>query len=482
MALTKKKRENELRYFVYIANYYLLIQKMINKNNFNRSHFFFLMNDFNLQSPTESLNSDSRPGSVLDEQENTNDPPDTPNADAERKDTETKVSEASPTDEANSNVVPKEEKPSATLPSNIDKPEPLTDKDKDASNDKPRSISGDDSSNSVDEKSETTTTATTTAANTATTTTATSQVSTVAKGSDSPAPAVPKATNSSSSSSISGTAAPTVTNTITSTSSTVTPSIPTSTITSSTVAPTVADLKPIEKIENAPVDASFTPKNEQEMISTIANIKKESNVPVTVENSNEYTGKKVAMVIKKEPGQDESTENSSNSSSTVGDRKDTIAEPSNEIKLVNEIKTENKCGLDLSDTNSKHDDASRSAFEPHIKFNVANKLPTESHVKFNSELTKPLEPIKFGQEPPLAVKYPPPMAADLSQHPKLFGEQPNKFESDTKDKLNMDGKCSICSFKMMSNLIEYEKLIKYSHINHTQLLIRQLNIQFQMIK
>lgn len=402
-----------------------------------------------LKSPTESLNSDSRPGSVLDEQENTNDPPDTSIADAERKDADTKVSEPSPMDESNSNATPKDEKSSVTLPGIADKSEPLNDNEKDTLNEKPRSISGDDSSNSVDEKSDAT---------------ATSQVSTVAKGTESPAPVVSKtanisscsssssSSNSSISSSSSSTAASTVTNTITSASSTVTPSIPTSTVTSSAVAATVADLKPIEKIENTPVDTSFTPKNEQEMISTIANIKKESNVPVAVENSNEYTGKKVSMVIKKEPGQDESTENSSNSSSTVGDRKDTNTEPSNEIKLVNEIKTESKCGLDLSDTNSKHDDASRSAFEPHIKFNVANKLPPESsHVKFNSELTKPIEPIKFGQEPPLAAKYPPPMAADLSQKydTKLFGDQPNKFENDTKDKIGTDGKwnceCFLCN-------------------------------------
>lgn len=364
------------------------------------------------------MNSDSRPGSVLDEQENTSDPPDTPMADAERKDSDTKVAEQSPTDESSTNATPKEDKPSTTVASSVDKSEPNPEnKEKETSNEKPRTISGEESSNSVDEKSGDATIAT----------------GPNAKGNESPVP-VSKAASS-------GTAAPTVTNTITSTtSSTVTPSISTSTITSSVVAPATVDLKPIEKIEGAS-DASFTPKNEQEMISTIANIKKESNAPAPVENINEYAGKKVtAMNIKKEPGQDESNENSSNSSSTTADRKDTNAEPSNEIKLANEIKTENKCGLDLTDTNSKHDDVSRSAFEPHIKFNAANKMPPIEavHAKFNSDMIKPTEPIKFGQESALNVKYPPSMAADLSQKydTKLFNEHPNnKFnENETKDK------------------------------------------------
>lgn len=225
----------------------------------------------------------------------------------------------------------------------------------------------------------------------------------------------------------------------------VTPSVTTSTIASTTAATPapVGDLKPIEKVEVIP-EGSFTPK-EQEIISTVANIKKESNAPaVTDSNSSEYTGKKVSMVIKKEPG-DETTESnsSSNNSSCIIGGKDSNAEATSEIKSANEIKTENKCGLDLSDTNNKHDDGSRSAFEPHIKFNAANKLPPETQVKFNPELIKPSEPIKFAQDPALAPKYPP-MAADLSQkyEPKLFSDPTNKFnENDMKDKpIGADGK------------------------------------------
>lgn len=231
----------------------------------------------------------------------------------------------------------------------------------------------------------------------------------------------------------------------------VTPAIATSTIASAAVAVAVVpagDLKPIEKVENTP-ESSFTPK-EQEIISTVANIKKESNAPIVSDNSSEYMGKKVSMVIKKEPS-DESTESNSNNSSSNSNSnsnsnsiiggKDNNAEAPGEIKLANEIKTESKCGLDLSDSNNKHEDASRSAFEPHIKFNVANKLPPETQVKFNPELSKPMEPFKFGLDPALTAKYPP-MAADLSQkyEPKLFSDQLNKFnENETKDKPSLDG-------------------------------------------
>lgn len=91
----------------------------------------------------------------MDEQENTNDPPDTPVPEAERKETDTKAVEPSSTDETGANVAPKDEKASATLPSNADKPEPLSDKEKDTANEKPRSVSSEESCNSMDEKSDT---------------------------------------------------------------------------------------------------------------------------------------------------------------------------------------------------------------------------------------------------------------------------------------------------------------------------------------
>lgn len=45
----------------------------------------------NLQSPTESLNSDSRPGSVIDEQENTSETPEILLGETERKETDEKL-------------------------------------------------------------------------------------------------------------------------------------------------------------------------------------------------------------------------------------------------------------------------------------------------------------------------------------------------------------------------------------------------------
>lgn len=108
------------------------------------------------ESPTESLNSDSRPGSVLDDQENTNEPPDTPVADTERKESDAKAPDSSPpSDEATSNATPKDEKPSATATlSTADKSEPIADKDKDKETANERSLSGEDSSHSIDEKSD----------------------------------------------------------------------------------------------------------------------------------------------------------------------------------------------------------------------------------------------------------------------------------------------------------------------------------------
>lgn len=127
--------------------------------------------------------------------------------------------------------------------------------------------------------------------------------------------------------------------------------------------------------------------------------------------------------------------------------------------MANDIKTESKCGLDLTDINSKHEDGSRSAFEPHIKFSAAGKLPLEqsTHMKFNSEPPKPIpEQLKFGPDALHAAKYPP-MAADLSQkyEPKLFAtDHANKLsESEIKDKANADGKCSSIRFNTIQSNI-----------------------------
>lgn len=385
-------------------------------------------------SPTESLNSDSRPGSVLDEQENTNEPPDTPMAEADRKETDSKVEmdTASPVDESNSNAAPsKDDKTNATSTSMADKSEPIVaDKNKESSCEKPRTISSDDSSHSADDKSNEITAATSIA-----------PVKVISE----PSAPISKANNSTVTA-----AATTVTNTITNAiSSTIQAISPPSIVPAAivSVAPP-GDLKPIEKME-AKLDTPFAPK-EQEIISTVANIKKESSAPVDIDNSNECIGKKVSMVIKKEPN-DESTEGSKDSSNantigTLASGKDAVVEPPSDIKMANDIKTESKCGLDLTDINSKHEDGgSRSAFEPHIKFSAIGKLPPEqtTHMKFNSEPPKPIpEQLKFGPDALLAAKYPP-MAADLSQkyESKLFAtDHANKLnESEIKDKANSDG-------------------------------------------
>lgn len=61
------------------------------------------------QSPTESLNSDSRPGSVLDEQENTSEPPDISMTDAERKENDDKASDPLSTADGSGNSNVKDE-------------------------------------------------------------------------------------------------------------------------------------------------------------------------------------------------------------------------------------------------------------------------------------------------------------------------------------------------------------------------------------
>lgn len=107
----------------------------------------------NKQSPTESLNSDSRPGSVLDEQENTNEPPETPLVETERKDDEKSMDLTS---DANSSVAIKDEKSESTLLNNVEKAELTIDKDKEImANEKLKSSSSEDSSNSIDDRCET---------------------------------------------------------------------------------------------------------------------------------------------------------------------------------------------------------------------------------------------------------------------------------------------------------------------------------------
>lgn len=197
------------------------------------------------------------------------------------------------------------------------------------------------------------------------------------------------------------------------------------------------DIKPVEKMEtNAVADNLSVTKHEQEMISTIANIKKES----TSESStaNEYPGKKLSLFIKKEPV-DESADNNVGNTNIISGACNKNADATNDIKLSNDIKTEGKCGLDLTNVEPKQEDREsvRSAFEPHIKFSSMTKGSIESHMKFGTEIGKQNEP-KFNLEH--SGKYSM-MAADLSQKydMKSFVDQSNKFNNDGPNKHHMDG-------------------------------------------
>lgn len=197
------------------------------------------------------------------------------------------------------------------------------------------------------------------------------------------------------------------------------------------------DVKPVEKIEaNTVANNLSVTKHEQEMISTIANIKKESTNENTT--TSEYPGKKLSLFIKKEP-LDESADNNVGSTNSISGASSTNADATNDIKLSNDIKTEGKCGLDLTNVEPKQEDREcvRSAFEPHIKFNSVNKGSIESHMKFGTEISK-LNESKFNLDQ--SGKYSM-MAADLSQKydMKSFVDQSNKFNNDGPNKHHMDG-------------------------------------------
>lgn len=197
------------------------------------------------------------------------------------------------------------------------------------------------------------------------------------------------------------------------------------------------DVKPMEKIEANTVANNLTvTKHEQEMISTIANIKKESTSESCM--ISEYPGKKLSLFIKKEPI-DESTDNNVGSTNSISGASSTNADATNDIKLSNDIKMEGKCGLDLTNVEPKQEDREsvRSAFEPHIKFNSVSKGSIESHMKFGTDIGKPNEP-KFNLDQ--SGKYSM-MAADLSQKydMKSFVDQSNKFNNDGPNKHHMDG-------------------------------------------
>lgn len=140
---------------------------------------------------------------------------------------------------------------------------------------------------------------------------------------------------------------------------------------------------------NANSSAS-TPPKEQEIISTVANIKKESNATSaatpTASSVAPPTDTKEAMYIKKEP-RDESADNANSNNDEPHD-----------FKLATDIKSENKCGLDLTDHEQKQEIAPKPAFELHHKFGNGPS-PSEAHALTGSKYSESSP--KFPQDVPL---------------------------------------------------------------------------------
>lgn len=207
---------------------------------------------------------------------------------------------------------------------------------------------------------------------------------------------------------------------------------------------TSSDRKPIEMIETLPkqMTAGFVPK-EKEMFSTIANIKQEKNqVPSAV-----FAPKDMSMFIKKEP-RDDSVDNSNSNSNEPQD-----------LKLITSIKTEGKCGLDLTDHDTKFADNNipKSNFGAHIKYGPPmppNAAIGESHSKYPAEAMKYCDPMKFSQDPYNPTKYQlppitmPPTTDPSKYHPDtnikyemkpLFMELPGNKYSDGNGRIYHDG-------------------------------------------
>lgn len=329
----------------------------------NNSFYFLIQFLVNFQSPTESMNSDSRPDSVDDEQENTCDPPETPLAETEPKEPEDKL--VDPLQISNPlSVISNAEK--SGDPQEEDTAQEATAAKATSSNensdaDATASESTDaakvaPSNEQIDEKSNITTLPISTAAS-ATTPTISVVSETVVQDTDTPKDDVPAIST-----------------------------------------------------------PAYVPK-EQEMLSTIANIKQETNPPPA---SIDYPPKDVQIFIKKEPTEEAADNSNSNSN-----------EPQ-DLKLAADIKSESKCGLDLSDHENKF---SESAPVPnqHIKF--GGSLNLSAPPQSDSQVKYPLpEPVKYSEP----LKYPP---HDMHSGPKYSqaGADPNKFHPDGASKYDIKG-------------------------------------------
>lgn len=314
------------------------------------------------------MNSDSRPDSVLDEQENTCDPPETPLPETESKETDEKL--VDPLQIANP--------PSAV--SNVEKMET---QDENITQEATKHASTSENQETRAESKQDSTVATVNPA----------------------------------------TEAPEEKPNVTTLPSTSIPS--TTTTTASNVTATVSQEAITAKCESPVLAAPAYAPKEQEMLSTIANIKQEVNMPPT---TTDYPAKEMPIYIKKEPSEEAADNSNTNSNSN---------EPA-DLKITTEIKSENKCGLDLSDHENKYQESSSM---PNQQIKFAGPPTTEAQVKYPPESLKYSEPLKYG--PPLhghvinpaAIKYGPPgsemgkfhIDSEGKYEPKPFMDPLNKY-------------------------------------------------------
>lgn len=167
---------------------------------------------------------------------------------------------------------------------------------------------------------------------------------------------------------------------------------------------TSAETKLTESEDASTVPITSTSPKEEATLPTVPSIKKETNA-TPAETSSEVNAKDVPVYIKKEPNEDTAENSNSNSN-----------EP-HDLKMVADIKSEAKCGLDLTDHESKFEDGSKSAFDSHIKYGKYNS-------KYGSEPQKSIEMMKYGTDAQATLKFP-----QTSETSKFQPDGAGKFET-----------------------------------------------------
>lgn len=196
------------------------------------------------------------------------------------------------------------------------------------------------------------------------------------------------------------------------------------TTTATSTAPTADTEEQGELVKNDQASASATVPKDEEMLSTIANIKQEVN---TTPSNSEYPQKEIPLFIKKEPSEEEAADNTNSNSNSN--------EP-HDLKMISDIKSEGKCGLDLTDHENKYaDTAASSAPGPPAKFGAMLPGPppmplsaVDGHAKYPPEPSKYADAHKYASAHglPIGLKYP-------------GGPEHNKYASDPSGKGEMKG-------------------------------------------